>query len=117
MELSKEILEDIFQITRQVNKRKMTLTEGKNELVRLHGFNPNSATMSIRSLRHMISGERYRRALTIDATDYFLARIREEDGDKALQVALVGLSAHIDYRASTGVLVPGLQSILAKHSS
>ncbi|AIY39449.1 hypothetical protein LT85_0289 [Collimonas arenae] len=117
MELTKEILEDIFQITRQVSKNNMTLTEGKNELVRLYGINPNSATMSIRSLRHMINGERYRRALTIDATDYFLARIKKEDGESALKVALAGLSAHIDYRTLTGVLVPGLQSVLAKHSS
>jgi len=116
MELSQEILEEIFQITRQVDRGDITLTKGRDDLVRVYGFNANSANMTIRSLRHMLNGERYRRALTLDATDYFLGRIREEYGDNGLQKALAGLSAHVDYRHSTGVAVPGLQTILAKHS-
>jgi 5-methylcytosine-specific restriction enzyme A len=116
MELSKQTLEDVFRITRQVGGGNITLTKGTTDLVRAHGFNPNSATMTIRSLCHMLRGERYRRALTIDATDYFLSRIKEEDGTEGLRVALKALSSHIDYRHSTGVNVPGLQVILAKHS-
>lgn len=116
MELSREILEEIFVITRLVDRGEITLTKGKQDLVRAYGFNANSANMTIRSLRHMLNGERYRRALTLDATDYFLGRIREEYGDNGLQKALAGLSAHIDYRHLTGVAVPGLQTILAKHS-
>lgn len=116
MELSKQILEDVFRVTRQVEVGDITLTKGTTDLVRVHEFNPNSATMTIRSLCHMIRGERYRRALTIDATDYFLSRIKEEDGIEGLRVALKGLSSHIDYRHSTGVNVPGLQAILVKHS-
>ena len=116
MELSQEILEEIFEVTRQVDRGDITLTKGRDDLVRAYGFNANSANMTIRSLRHMLNGERYRRALTLDATDYFLGRIREEYGNNGLQKALAGLSAHIDYRHSTGVAVPGLQTILAKHS-
>lgn len=116
MELTKDILEDVFQITRQVKAGNISVAEGKADLVHTHGFNPNSATMSIRSLCHLIKGERYRRALTIEATDYFLSRIREEDGEEALRTALEGLSSHIEYRDSTGVNVPGLQSVLDKHS-
>lgn len=116
MKLSKDILEEIFQITRQVDRADITLTKGRDALVRAYGFNANSANMTIRSLRHMHNGERYRRALTLDATDYFLSRIREEYGDNGLQKALAGLSAHIEYRHSISVAVPGLQTILAKHS-
>jgi 5-methylcytosine-specific restriction enzyme A len=116
MELSNEILEEIFQITRQVDRGDITLTKGRNNLVQAYGFNANSANMTIRSLRHMLNGEPYRRALAMGATDYFLNRIREECGKEGLCKALVGLSAHIDYRHSTGVNVPGLQTILAKHS-
>jgi len=116
MELTKDILEDVFQIARQVKAGDITLTKGKADLVRAHGFNQNSATMTLRSLIHLHRGERYRRALTIGATDYFLSRIREEDGEAGLQTALRGLSAHIDYRGSTGVNVPGLQTVLAKYS-
>ncbi|QJE01588.1 hypothetical protein HH212_17410 [Massilia forsythiae] len=116
MKLSQEILEEIFEVTRQVDRGDITLTKGRDDLVRAYGLNSNSANMTIRSLRHMLNGERYRRALTLDATDYFLDRIREEYGSNGLQKALAGLSAHIFYRHSTGVAVPGLQTILAKHS-
>jgi 5-methylcytosine-specific restriction protein A len=116
MKLSEDILEEIFQLTRQVDRAEITLTKGRDDLVRAYGFNANSASMTIRSLRHLLNGERYRRALTLDATDYFLRRIRDQYGNHGLQKALAGLSAHIDYRHSTGVAVPGLQTILAKHS-
>jgi 5-methylcytosine-specific restriction protein A len=116
MEISQDILEEIFQVARQVNRGDITLAKGRDDLVSAHGFNAHSATITIRSLRHMLNGERYRRALTLDATAYFLGRIREEYGNHGLQKALAGLSAHIDYRHSTGVAVPGLQTILAKYS-
>lgn len=116
MDLSPQILEEVFQATRQVDRGIITLGKARDDLVRAYGFNANSANMTIRSLRHMLNGERYRRALTVDATDYFLNRIREEDGSSGLQKALRALSSHIDYRHSTGVNVPGLQTVLAKHS-
>jgi 5-methylcytosine-specific restriction protein A len=116
MELSQEILEEVFQVTRQVDRGDITLTKGRGDLVRAYVLNVNSANMAIRSLRHMLNGENYRRALTVAATDYFLGRIRKEYGPQGLQKALAALSAHINYRHSTGVNVPALQTILAKHS-
>ena len=115
MELSPQVLEDILSITRAVKAERLTLSEGKTDLGRAHGLNPNSAAITIRSLKHMLNGERYRRALTVDATDYFLRRIREEDGNQGLELALASLLSHIDYRHSTGVNVPSLQTLLAKH--
>lgn len=115
VELKQETLEEIFRVTQQVDRGDLTLTQGRDDLARAWGLNVNSVNMTIRSLRHLLNGERYRRALTLDATDYFLRRIREEYGNPGLQKALAGLSAHIDYRHSTGVAVPGLQIILSKH--
>ena len=115
VELKQETLEEIFRVTQQVDRGDLTLTQGRDDLARTWGLNVNSVNMTIRSLRHLLNGERYRRALTLDATDYFLRRIREEYGNQGLQKALAGLSAHIDYRHSTGVAVPGLQIILSKH--
>jgi 5-methylcytosine-specific restriction protein A len=94
----------------------ITLTKGRDDLVRAYGLNANSAKMTIRSLRHILNGEGYRRAMTVPATDYFLGRIREECGPQGLQKALAAVSAHIDYRHSAGVKVPALQTVLAKHS-
>lgn len=65
MELSKEILEEVFQITRKVNRGEVTLSKAKEELVRAWGINPNSASMTVCSLRDMLNGKTYRRALTM----------------------------------------------------
>lgn len=116
MNLTTAIMEDIFQTTLQVHCGAISVTTGKERLVRAHGLNPNSANMSIRSLRHMLNGERYRRALPIQATEYFLLRIKEHSGKDGLGKALLALAAHIDYRHDTNVSVPGLQAVLAKHS-
>jgi hypothetical protein len=117
MELSTNILEDVFRITRQFAAGRATLSQARDTLVRDHDFNPNSASITIRSLSHLLKGERYRRALTIGATDYFLGRILEDDGPEALRTALRGLSLHIDYRErDNGVNVIGLRSVLSKYS-
>lgn len=115
MKISLSILEEIFDFALRVDRAEVTLATATDELVRVHGLNPSSANMTIRSLRHLLNGERYRRALTLDATDYFLGRIGEEYGSQGMRKALTGLSAHIDYRHTTGVTVPGLQTILAKY--
>lgn len=116
MELSTLALDEIFELTRQVDRGEITLTKGREDVVKAHGMNANSAQMTIRSLRHMLNGEPYRRALTVGNTDYFLGRIREEYGNAGLLKALSGLSAHIDYRQKHGANVPGLLTVLAKHS-
>jgi 5-methylcytosine-specific restriction protein A len=115
MELSPETLEAIFQVTLHVDRGDIALSKARNDVARTNGLNANSVNITIRSLRHLLNGERYRRAITLQATDYFLRRIREESGNQGLRAALKGLSAHIDYRHSTGVKVPGLQTLLAKH--
>lgn len=116
MKISRDVLEEIFEVTQKIDRGDITLTKGRDDLARSHGLNVNSTNIVIRSLRHMLNGERYRRALTMDATEYFLCRIKEEFGNDGLTKALAGLSSHIDYRHSTGSNVPGLQTILARHS-
>lgn len=116
MKLSNEMFERIFTTARSVHLSEKTLAIGSAELVSAYGLNPNSVKITIRSLIHLFQGERYRRAITIDLTDYALRRINENYGGKALRIALRGLSAHIDYRQSFGNAVPGLQSLLSKHS-
>lgn len=115
MEISERMFEDMLSVAREVRSGGITLAEARASLVREHGFNPNTAAMNVRSLCHLLRGERYRRALTIDATDHFLRRIREQDGSDGLRMALQGLSLHVEYRRSTGVEVPGLQRLLEKY--
>lgn len=116
MKQSDEVLEGIFQVACLVDRGIISRSKGADNLAMAYQLNRNSAKMAIRSLRHLINGERYRRALTLDATDHFLRRIREEYGDPGHHRALSGLSAHIEYRHSTGVAVPGLEALLTKHS-
>lgn len=115
MNLEIAVLEDIYKITRNIDGGGLSLSKGRDELVRMYGLNQNSAAMTLRSLRHMFNGERYRRALSLPVTDFCLNKIFEDEGAIALQRALTGLSAHIDYRHAGGVNVPGLQTLLAQH--
>lgn len=117
MELTKNVLEDVFQLTQKFAAGQTTLSQARDILVRNHNFNANSASITVRSLCHLLKGERYRRALTIGATDYFLSRIAEEDGKEGLRKALQGLSLHIEYRENdNGVNPKGLRSVLSKYS-
>ena len=72
--------------------------------------------MTLSSVGHLLRGEVYKRALTIQIVEYVLSRVNEENGVAGLRKTLEGLSAHIDYRNSGGVNVPGLQTVLAKFS-
>lgn len=56
MELSREILEEVFQIAQQVDRGEIAMTKGRDSLVRAYGFNANSANMLVRSLRHLSTG-------------------------------------------------------------
>lgn len=116
MEQSKAALEDIFQLTQQVNRSEISLKKGTDDLVKAYGFKPSSANSTIRSVRHMLNGERYRRRVTTQITEYVMGRISEEYGPSGLRKALTGLSAHIDYLHSLNVNAPGLQTVLAKFS-
>jgi len=116
MELSKKALDDIFELSQQVARSQVTLTKAAESLNMSHGIKETSGRMTLSSVAHLLSGEVYKRALTIQIVEYLLSRVNEESGVSGLRKALVGLSAHIDYRNSGGVNVPGLQTILAKFS-
>lgn len=98
IELNQVILEDIFYLAQQVDRGEITSTAGRDKLVISYGLNPNLANMSIRFLRHLLNGKRYRRALTLGATDYVMRRISNEYGSQGMNTALRGLFAHIEYR-------------------
>lgn len=116
MELSIKALDDIFELSQQVAKSQLTLTKGAESLSKYHGIKESSGRMTLSSVRHLLSGQVYKRALTIQIVEYVLSRVNEENGAAGLRKALTGRSAHIDYRNAGAVNVPGLQTVLAKFS-
>jgi 5-methylcytosine-specific restriction protein A len=116
MELSENALDDIFDLSQQVAKSQVTLTEAAKNLCKSHGIKETSGSMTLSSVGHLLGGEVYKRALTIQIVEYVLSRVNKESGVAGLSKSLEGLSAHIDYRNSGGVKVPGLQTVLAKFS-
>lgn len=116
MDLSTSALNDIYEQAQQVVRAQVTLSKSAESLHKMHGIKESSARMTLSSVGRLLSGEVYKRALTIQIVEYVLNRVNEESGVAALRKALVGLSTHIDYRNSGDVNVPGLQTVLAKFS-
>lgn len=110
-ELGNDVLEAIFRVCQQVDRGEISLRQGTDDLVDSYGLNRNSAIGTIRSVRHMLHGERYRRTLTIQVTNYVLTNINEQYGSSGLRRALEGLAGHIHYLASLGTNAPGLQKV------
>jgi len=57
----------------------------------------SSLTMYLQSLKEMLRGGQYTRALKNDDTDYFLALIQRHLGQAALHSALSAMDQHITY--------------------
>jgi hypothetical protein len=114
MELSTSALDDIFALAQQVSQSEVTLVMAAESLHKSHGIKESSGRMTLNSVSRLVSGEVYKRALTIQIVEYVLSKVSEERGQRGLRIALAGLSAHIDYRNSGNVSVPGLQTVLAK---
>jgi len=82
------------------------------------GINRGSAQFLVYGVTHLLRGECYTRALSIQATDDYLTWIRRDRGDSALANGLKALKLHIDYYEDIRKTHrPGLHELLAKHSA
>ncbi len=61
------------------------------------GLNEASATFFVYNLRHMLKGELYQRAMSVEATRAFFGWIHRDFGDEGLRMALRALERHIPY--------------------
>lgn len=114
IQLSTPALDDIFALAQQVSRSEVTVARAAESLHKSYGIKESSGRMTLNSVARLVGGNVYKRALTIQIVDYVLTKVSEESGQGGLRIALAGLSAHIDYRNSGNVSVPGLQTVLAK---
>lgn len=97
---------------------RLGISEAKKKLSQ-SGLNPNSAADFIYDVGHLLRGECYKRALSENATDDYLAWIKRDRGDQSLANALKALEKHIAYRQKrkTADKCLGLVRLLQKHQA
>jgi len=86
-----------YEIAAKVSAGGMKPQQGADVLHDEHGINLNTAADFVMQYRMMMEGKRYTRAMSAEALDYFLARLKVDKGDDALLSALIATRRHIDY--------------------
>ena len=100
LKISNEMIESVYEYSKMVYEKKITLTEAKERVNMETGMNTGSAQDHIMDFRYMMDGERYTRTINLYATEYFLKKIYEDYGYKALTNAIEATKKHIDYYAT-----------------
>jgi HNH endonuclease len=91
-----EQYEKAYELARRVYEGALRHTDVVNELAEL-GLKRSSAGDFVAIYRHMRNGVIYKRAMSRDATEFFLVGIRRDDGEQAFRNGLTALSLHIPY--------------------
>lgn len=89
-----------YEIAKKVHLNEMSVSEGANELENT-GMKKNSGLDYIYAYSKLIQGKLYTRTINAFATDYYLNRILEENGENGLKIALLSLYQHIEYYEET----------------
>ena len=113
--MTNQMVHRSFEIAKNRFLEKITLQEAVEKLEEA-GVNPNSARDYIYLYKHLKQGELFKRRANEYATEYYLQKIYEEDGETELSVALVSLLKHFEYWESySGTLVKGGRIIYNKY--
>jgi len=75
----------------------ITEAEAVSRLVDIYGMNRGSANDYVDALRHIRTGEVYRRTINAEAVAYYLSRIELDIGFEALELAIQSVRSHIEY--------------------
>ncbi|HTB62903.1 MAG TPA: HNH endonuclease signature motif containing protein [Opitutales bacterium] len=105
--------EEAYKCARKVYTGDMRVTDAREHLREL-GLNPNSALDFVYIFQHMLRGEVYKRAMSVEATEDFLMWIRRDYDDAHFRNALIALGEHIRYRR---IPLKGHRAILAKYEN
>ncbi len=92
------------------------ITAALVELQKRTGIKRASASNYIYNLRKMLRGERYKRAMSVESTEDFLAWIYKDYGMEGLKNALLALEKHIPYfQESSPSPMAGHFALLARY--
>lgn len=115
MKIDRAKYEEAYELGRKVYANELRLTDAKNSLKAI-GVNPNSARDLVDNLRHLLDGQRYKRALSTSTTDHYLTWILRDYGEPALKKAVSALEQHIQYYQSLkGDPMRTFVQVLEKH--
>ena len=113
--ITNEMIHHSYELGKKFFNNKLSLKESVEELS-ITGMNKNSATDYIYNYSHLIQGKLFTRTTNAYATDYYLKKIYEENGDQGLGNALLSLSLHIEYyEEKSGALIKKRKEIYKKY--
>lgn len=100
--ITMEMTQIAYDMAKQVYSKSVSLTEGRELLVKETGMNSASAGDYINNFLAMMSGKCYCRTMNSQTTRYYLERISEDYGKDALNNALTACEEHTKYYATLG---------------
>ena len=100
-----------YELGEQVYEGKISRTDAVDKLIDDYEMPKSSANMYIQFFKDMMVGKEYKRAVSHKYIRYYLNNILEHYDTKQLKISLQGLKAHILYKESYGVSVPGVHAI------
>lgn len=106
-----------YAVARQVFHAALSPTEGANKIHGDSGMNVNSARDHIYVYKQLRLGMEFQRGLSSSDMDYYLSRIKDDEGAQSLQLALYALWRHIKYyEGIRKVTLHTLRSVAARHT-
>lgn len=107
-----EMIEELYELAKQVFEGAITSKESIHIMTEVHNMNSKSATIYIDCFLAMMQGKVYKREMSLEATKYYIERIKQEYDEGTYKLALGSLEEHIDYKLSRGNSIESLQKIL-----
>lgn len=113
--ITSKMIEKSYEVGKDFHQKKITLKEGIKILTTVN-MNEKSAVDYIYNYSNLIQGKLFTRTTNIQATDYFLKKIHEENGIGGLQNSLLSLGQHIEYyEEKSGVSVKKKKEVYEKY--
>lgn len=109
--ITREIVEKVYDISKQVYEGKITEQEAIN-IMSEAGMNSSSAVMYIYCFDRMMKGEVYKRGTSAFAAEYYISRIREDYGRDYSKKAIESLEKHVQYMKSKNFTNKSLEDAL-----
>jgi 5-methylcytosine-specific restriction protein A len=97
MKISKEAIESIYSLSVAVHRKHLSRQHAVADASQQGGMSKASAQNFIYNLSHMLAGDEYKRAMNIEATEYFLRGIYSDFGIESFKMAITSVKKHIEY--------------------
>lgn len=97
MKIPNSIIPTVYQVSKKVYSKELTLTEGSDILSTKNNMNVNSARDYINNYRNLMEGKKFKRTLNAFSMEYFIREIGKDYGAAQLSKAVTALREHIEY--------------------